>query len=111
LQVDPSTIPPVLLPALILVVVAIVGKLITGRVAGRRFGASTGGRLRAGALLIARGEFSIIIAELGVEAGLEPQLAPLATAVVFSLAVLGPVAVHIAGTTHRHTPRSPSRSP
>ncbi len=111
LQVDPSTIPPILLPALVLVVVAIVGKLVTGWVAGRRFGASTGGRLRAGTLLIARGEFSIIIAELGVEAGLEPQLAPLATAVVFSLAVLGPVAVHVAGTTHRYAPSSPIRSP
>jgi len=111
LQVDPSTIPPVLLPALVLVAVAIVGKLVTGWVAGRRFGASSRGRLRAGALLIARGEFSIIIAELGVEAGLEPQLAPLATAVVFSLAVLGPVAVHVAGTTHRYTPRSQIRAP
>ncbi len=111
LQVDPSTIPPILLPALILVVVAAIGKLITGWVAGRRFGASNGGRLRAGALLIARGEFSIIIAELGVEAGLEPQLAPLATAVVFSLAVLGPVAVQIAGTAHRRNARSSIRSP
>ncbi len=111
LQVDPSTIPPVLLPALVLIVVATAGKLITGWVAGRRFGASTGGRLRAGTLLIARGEFSIIIAELGVEAGLEPQLAPLATAVVFGLAVLGPVAVHVAGTTHRSKPSSPIRSP
>ena len=111
LQVDPSTIPPVLVPALVLVVAAAVGKLITGWVAGRRIGASKGSRLRAGSLLIARGEFSIIIAELGVEAGLEPQLAPLATAVVFSLAVLGPVAVHVAGATHRHTPSSPIRSP
>ena len=111
LQVDPSTIPPVLLPALVLVVVAAAGKLITGWVAGRGFGASTRGRLRAGALLIARGEFSIIIAELGVEAGLEPQLAPLATAVVFGLAVLGPVAVHVAGATHRSKPSSPIRSP
>ena len=111
LQVDPSTIPPVLVPALVLVVVATVGKLITGRVAARRFGASEGGRLRAGTLLIARGEFSIIIAELGVEAGLEPQLAPLATAVVFSLTILGPAAVHVAGTIHRHAPRSRMRSP
>jgi len=111
LQVDPSAIPPVLLPAFFLVVVVAVGKLITGWVAGRRIGTSTGGRLRAGALLIARGEFSIIIAELGVEAGLEPQLAPLATAVVFSLAVLGPVAVHVAGRAHRSTAPSPIRSP
>ena len=111
LQVDPSTIPPVLLPALVLVVIATFGKLVTGWVAGRRFGASTGGRLRAGALLIARGEFSIIIAELGVEAGLEPQLAPLAVAVVFSLAVLGPVAVHVAGRVHPHMSRIPIRAP
>ena len=111
LQVDPSTIPPVLLPALVLVVIATFGKLVTGWVAGRRFGASTGGRLRAGALLIARGEFSIIIAELGVEAGLEPQLAPLAIAVVFSLAVLGPVAVHVAGRVHPHMSRIPIRAP
>ena len=111
LQVDPSTIPPVLLPALALVVIATAGKLVTGWVAGKRFGASSGGRLRAGALLIARGEFSIIIAELGVEAGLEPELAPLATAVVFSLAVLGPVAVHIAGKIRQHTPNMPIRAP
>ncbi|MEA3511016.1 MAG: cation:proton antiporter [Actinomycetota bacterium] len=111
LQVDPSTIPPVLLPALVLVVVATAGKLITGWVAGQRFGASSGGRMRAGALLIARGEFSIIIAELGVEAGLEPQLAPLTAAVVFSLAVLGPVAVHVLGTVHRDTRMNPIRSP
>jgi len=111
LQVDPSTIPPVLAPALALVVVVAAGKMVTGWVAGRRFGASKGGRLRAGALLIARGEFSIIIAELGVEAGLEPQLAPLATAVVFLLAVLGPVAVHVVGTAHWTRPSSRIRSP
>jgi Kef-type K+ transport system membrane component KefB len=39
--------------------------------------------------LVARGEFSIVIAGLG--AGLEPQLGPLAAAYVLFLAVLGPV--------------------
>jgi len=101
LQVDPAAIPPVLVPALVLVVVAGITKMITGAVAGRRFGSGVGGRRRAGALLVARGEFSIIIAELGVEGGLEPDLAPLATAVVVGLAVLGPVAVHYASTADR----------
>jgi CPA2 family monovalent cation:H+ antiporter-2 len=99
------------MPALLLVAVAAVGKLITGWVAGQRIGASKGSRLRAGSLLIARGEFSIIIAELGVEAGLEPQLAPFATAVVFGLAVLGPTAVHAAGASHPHKPSRSIRSP
>ena len=47
--------------------------------------------LRAGAALVARGEFSIVIAGLGVNAGLEPQSGPLAAAYVLFLAVVGPV--------------------
>ncbi|MBC8044297.1 MAG: cation:proton antiporter, partial [Rhizobacter sp.] len=38
-----------------------------------------------------RGEFSIVITGLGVSAGLEPQLGPLAAAYVLFLAVLGPL--------------------
>jgi monovalent cation:H+ antiporter-2, CPA2 family len=49
------------------------------------------GRLRAGMALVARGEFSIVIAGLG--AGLEPRLGPLSAAYVFFLAVLGPILV------------------
>ena len=40
------------------------------------------GGLRAGGALVARGEFSIVIAGLGVATGLEPQLGPLAAAYV-----------------------------
>jgi monovalent cation:H+ antiporter-2, CPA2 family len=39
--------------------------------------------------LMARGQFSIVIAGLG--AGLEPQLGPLSAAYVLLLAILGPV--------------------
>lgn len=41
--------------------------------------------------LVARGEFSIVIAGLG--AGFEPQLGPLSAAYVLLLAVLGPILV------------------
>ena len=101
LQVEPAAIPPILAPALVLVLMAVTTKLATGWVSAGSFGATVGGRRRAGALLIARGEFSIIIAELGVEGGLEPELAPLATAVVVGLAVVGPIAVHLAGFIDR----------
>ncbi|MEY7981628.1 hypothetical protein AB8O53_35645, partial [Streptomyces pilosus] len=41
--------------------------------------------------LVARGEFSIVIAGLAVTAGIEPELGPLATAYVLVLVVLGPL--------------------
>jgi CPA2 family monovalent cation:H+ antiporter-2 len=65
-------------------------KLLTGWLATRG-GTDHQGRLRTGGTLIARGEFSIVIAGLGVNAGLEPQLGALAAAYVLFLAVLGPL--------------------
>jgi monovalent cation:H+ antiporter-2, CPA2 family len=44
---------------------------------------------------VARGEFSIVIAGLGVSAGIEPQLGPLAAAYVLLMAILGPVAARV----------------
>jgi CPA2 family monovalent cation:H+ antiporter-2 len=51
-------------------------------------------RLRAGVELVARGEFSIAIAGMGV--ALEPRLGPLAACYVLFLAVLGPVLARFA---------------
>jgi CPA2 family monovalent cation:H+ antiporter-2 len=45
--------------------------------------------------LIARGEFSVIIASLGVAAGIETQLGPLAAAFILLSALIGPVLAHI----------------
>jgi CPA2 family monovalent cation:H+ antiporter-2 len=92
LQVDPAAIPPVALLAVALGVVTAASKLATGWWAARRVGVATRGRFRAGAALIARGEFSIVIAGLGVSAGVEPQLGPLAAAYVLLMAIVGPVA-------------------
>ena len=89
LQIDPATLPSALLTAILLGAVTAVTKLLTGYWAARRKGVEQRGRLRAGMALVARGEFSIVIAGLG--AGLEPQLGPLAAAYVLFLAVLGPI--------------------
>jgi monovalent cation:H+ antiporter-2, CPA2 family len=93
LNTVPSTIPPVLGVALALAAVTTLTKLVTGWWAAKRQGIARMGRARAGAALVARGEFSIVIAGLAVSAGaVDSQLAALATAYVLIMAVLGPLA-------------------
>ncbi|MEV0305167.1 cation:proton antiporter [Streptomyces prasinus] len=91
LHTDPQSIPPVILPAFVLAVVTALTKTATGWWAARRAGISGRGRWRAGGTLVARGEFSIVIAGLAVTAGIEPQLGPLATSYVLILVILGPL--------------------
>jgi CPA2 family monovalent cation:H+ antiporter-2 len=95
-QIDPATLPGVLAPALALALVTAVGKLVTGWVAAERIGAAAPGRVRAGSALIARGEFSIVIAALGVGLADGGQLGALAAAYVLLTAVLGPLATKFA---------------
>ncbi|MGZ0151212.1 cation:proton antiporter [Kribbella sp. WER1] len=90
LSTDPRKIPPVLAVAFGLAVLTALTKVATGWFAARRAGISQAGRWRAGGTLVARGEFSIVIAGLAV--GVEPKLGPLATAYVLILVILGPVA-------------------
>ncbi|MFI0465647.1 cation:proton antiporter [Saccharopolyspora sp. 5N102] len=96
LNTDPSQIPPVLPIALLLAVATVATKVITGWFAARMQGVGKMGRLRAGAALVARGEFSIVIAGLAVASGAVPgELAALATAYVLLMAILGPVAARV----------------
>ncbi|OZE81812.1 cation/H(+) antiporter [Rhodococcus sp. 15-649-1-2] len=96
LQTDPATVPPVLGWAIVLAIVTTITKVMTGAWAAGRQGIGRPGQLRAGAALVARGEFSIVIAGLAVAAGaVEGELAALATAYVLLMAVLGPVAARV----------------
>lgn len=92
LQIDPASLPSVAALALGLGLLTAATKVLTGWWAAGRDGVRTRGRFRAGAALISRGEFSIVIAGLGVSAGLEPQLGPLSAGYVLLLAILGPLA-------------------
>lgn len=89
LQLELSSVPDVLLPALLLTAVTSATKFLTGWWGAARAGVQTRGRFRAGATLIPRGEFSILIAGLGL--GLAPKLGPLAAVYVLLTAMLGPV--------------------
>lgn len=95
-QVDPETLPRTIAPALALAAVGVGTKYATGWLGARRAGIGRRGRIRAGAALIARGEFSIVIAGLAVAAGAEPELGPLAATYVLVLAVAGPLAARFA---------------
>lgn len=93
LNTDPRTIPPVLGFALVLAIVSAGTKVLTGWWAAKQQGIAVLGRARAGAALIARGEFSIVIAGLAVASGAVPaELAALATTYVLIMAVFGPIA-------------------
>ncbi|MCK2241811.1 MULTISPECIES: cation:proton antiporter [unclassified Crossiella] len=96
LNTDPRDVPPVLGVAVALVIVTTATKMLTGWFAAGQQGIARLGRLRTGAALVARGEFSIVIAGLAVASGaVDSQLAPLATAYVLLMAVFGPVAARV----------------
>lgn len=91
LQIDPTTLPPVLGVAVGLGVISALTKMISGWWSARQAGVGGLGTWRAGATLVARGEFSIVIAGLGSSAALEPGLGALSAAYVLFLAILGPI--------------------
>lgn len=96
LSVDPSSIPPVLLPACALAFITLLTKFATGWIGAARSGVGLRGRTRAGAMLTARGEFSIAIAGLATASGVVADFEALAISYVFVLAILGPILVRFA---------------
>ena len=95
LQTDPGALPGVALPVLVLAVVTGATKLFLARWAGRRQGISARGSRRAGALLLARGEFSIVMAGLGIAAGAPVELAAVGAGYVLLMATAGPLAARL----------------
>jgi CPA2 family monovalent cation:H+ antiporter-2 len=94
LTVAPADLLPMLPFAIGLAAVTAVTKIVTGAYAARREGAARPGQRRAGAALIARGEFSLVIIGLvGTGVG---TLSAVATPYVFILAILGPMLARFA---------------
>jgi CPA2 family monovalent cation:H+ antiporter-2 len=112
LNTDPRQIPGVLGVALALAAVTALTKVATGWWATRAHGVATLGRFRAGAALIARGEFSVIIAGLAVSSGMvDPGIGALTATYVLLMAILGPVAARLVEPALRHTVlRAPARA-
>jgi CPA2 family monovalent cation:H+ antiporter-2 len=71
-------------------------KLATGWFSAARAGADRAGRVRAGATVMPRGEFSIVIASLGVGLHDGPRMQAVAAGFVLITALAGPVAARAA---------------
>ena len=95
-QVDPAKLVDSILPAIGLAVVTSLTKFATGWYAAKRVGAADKGRMRAGATLIARGEFSIVIAALGASLADGPELGALVAGYVLLTAIAAPFAAKYA---------------
>jgi monovalent cation:H+ antiporter-2, CPA2 family len=119
-QIDPATLPAALVPAVALAVVTALAKVGTGWWAASRNGVGPQGRLRAGMTLVARGEFSIVIAGIAVANRVEDDLGAVTAAYVLVLAVAGPILARAADPLARrflarsrpggrHTPAAPPR--
>ncbi|NNE95261.1 MAG: cation:proton antiporter [Acidimicrobiales bacterium] len=91
-QIDPSNLVSSLPIAVGLFVVTALTKGITGWYGAGLLGVGPLGRSRAGTVLIARGEFSIVIAALGSELADGPDLGALAAGYVLLTAIGGPLA-------------------
>lgn len=89
LQVDLQLIPDVAIAAVVIAAVTIATKIATGWIAAGRAAIGKPGRARTGAALIAHGEFSIVIAELGISR--ESGLGALAATYVIILTLVGAV--------------------
>jgi CPA2 family monovalent cation:H+ antiporter-2 len=110
-QIDPADLLDVAGWALLLALVSALTKTATGWYAARRRGVGSRGRLRAGTVLIARGEFSIVIAALGADLADGPELGALAAGYVLITAIVGPLATRFSDqistmTTRRREARS-----
>jgi CPA2 family monovalent cation:H+ antiporter-2 len=91
LQIDPTDLLDAAGPALALAVMGVLTKMATGWYAAGRAGAGPRGRMRAATVVIARGEFSIVIAALGSELLDGPELGALAAGYVLVTAMAGPL--------------------
>ncbi|AKO91082.1 cation:proton antiporter [Priestia filamentosa] len=91
LSIDPLSLGDALWLSLGAVLLTILGNFIAGMIAGRRAGLSHKASSNIGLTIVSRGEFSIIVANLGIAGGLSATLKPFAALYVLILAILGPL--------------------
>lgn len=96
LSTNPADLVGVLIPAALLAAITMSTKVFSGYRAAAMAGIGPLGRWRTGLTLTPRGEFAIIIAGLAVASGVEPLLAPLATAYVLITVLTGPLLARMA---------------
>jgi monovalent cation:H+ antiporter-2, CPA2 family len=91
LSIDPLTLGDAAWMAVGAVILTILANVVAGMISGRNAGLTHKASLNIGLTIMARGEFTIIVANLGIAASLLPLLKPFSALYVLILAILGPL--------------------
>ncbi len=91
LSIDPLSLGDAAWMAVGAVVLTMFANVVAGMMAGRKAGLPHKASLNIGLTIMARGEFTIIVANLGIAASLLPILKPFSALYVLILAILGPL--------------------
>lgn len=93
LEVAPASLIDVAIPALLLAFAGAATKMASGWISAQSSGLSKKGSMRTALTLIPRGEFSIVLAGIGVASGINKDLSSMVVAYVLILAIGGSLAV------------------
>ncbi|KQO18514.1 cation:proton antiporter [Paenibacillus sp. Leaf72] len=91
LTIDPTALGGAVWLSLGAVAITLFGNVLAGMLAGKSAGLSPKASANIGLTIVSRGEFSIIMANLGKAGGLMELLQPFAALYVLLLAILGPL--------------------
>ncbi|WP_127584664.1 cation:proton antiporter [Paenibacillus koleovorans] len=91
LTIDPLSLGGAVGLSIVAVVLTLIGNFAAGMWAGKSVGLSSKASVNIGMTIVARGEFSIIMAGLAKTGGLLPILQPFTALYVLILAVIGPL--------------------
>jgi CPA2 family monovalent cation:H+ antiporter-2 len=103
LTIQPSTLGGAVGMAVLAVILTLLANLAAGFIAGRLSGNSSRASLNVGLTLVSRGEFSIIMANIGKAGGLMPAIQSFAVLYVLLLAVLGPLLTKESKRIHQYS--------
>lgn len=102
LSINPATLVDAIWLASGAAFITIVGNIVAGMISGRKAGLSHKASTNIGLTIMARGEFSIIVANLGISAGLSPILTPFTALYVLILALVGPIMTKESKNVYKH---------
>ncbi|MGH9280877.1 MAG: cation:proton antiporter [Acidimicrobiales bacterium] len=104
LSIEPDDVASVAIPVLAAVVATVALNLTAALFVSRLNRLGRREAANVGLTVLARGEFSLILAALAVAAGLDPRLGPFVAGYVLVLAIAGPLATTHAGRLSRLVP-------
>jgi CPA2 family monovalent cation:H+ antiporter-2 len=109
LTIKPGEFSDVVWPVMVAVAMTTVLNVVGGAVAARLGGYGRRAAAAIGLTILARGEFSLILASLALAAGLDARLGPFVGLYVLVLAVVAPILAGHPGWLARWPPRSLDR--